>query len=363
VVQNDKLHLVPLDHTGRNKVVEVVPAPFIDDTSSIARMVANHVSRGAKVLVIRNTVRGCVELQATLETMVKPDQVMSVGGTAVPHHGRFVAEDRLQLDQAIENFFGKGSPSRGIVAVGTQTIEQSLDIDADILITDACPIDVLLQRLGRLHRHQFRTRPDGYAAPLVVVLTPENGFSQYMTKAANGFGRDRAYANVLSVMATVDLVTKAKTLSIPDDNRRFVELATHPEALQKIVDQQPELARYHNAVQGKQIGERSHAAQKSRSETWRYGDSLGSNWESAPTRLGEPSIRIEFDRQVETFLGNSISGISIPHWMLEGYEFPIDGRKCEVLDKSPDIIFWIGTRKFSYTRFGLEIMREEIKPA
>ena len=56
--------------------------------------------------------------------------------------------------------------------MGTQTLEQSLDIDADLLITDLCPMDVLLQRIGRLHRHDREGRAFDYRVPKCVVLTP-----------------------------------------------------------------------------------------------------------------------------------------------------------------------------------------------
>ena len=59
----------------------------------------------------------------------------------------------------------------GVVAVTTQTAEQSLDIDADWLVTDIPPGDVLLQRIGRLHRHK-RARPMEFEEPRVTVLAP-----------------------------------------------------------------------------------------------------------------------------------------------------------------------------------------------
>ncbi len=70
-------------------------------------------------------------------------------------HSRFTAGDRQVNEKHWINIFGKdGDRSRGRVLVGTQVLEQSIDIDADFLVTRLCPLDMLFQRMGRLQRHK-----------------------------------------------------------------------------------------------------------------------------------------------------------------------------------------------------------------
>ena len=122
---------------------------------------------GAKVLVIRNTVSNAVETQEALEQAAGRDSdlLFSVNGIPTLHHSRFAPDDRSLLDSEVEARLGRNRASGGLIVVGTQTLEQSLDIDADLLTTDLCPVDVLLQRIGRLHRHRRGDRPEGYKAP------------------------------------------------------------------------------------------------------------------------------------------------------------------------------------------------------
>ena len=152
---------------------------------AVAKRVARAVAEGAVVAVVCNTVDRAQEvfraITAALKgalaarTLGKPDLSLL--------HGRFVQRDRQQIERHVVGYrdgesewvpgrFGKGRPAGPAVLVGTQVIEQSLDLDVDLMLSDLAPIDLLLQRAGRLHRHDRDDRPEGYAAPHLVWLCP-----------------------------------------------------------------------------------------------------------------------------------------------------------------------------------------------
>jgi CRISPR-associated endonuclease/helicase Cas3 len=78
-------------------------------------------------------------------------------------HSRFSKIDRTTNEETWVTHFGadgaKTRPQQGRILIGTQVLEQSLDIDADFLVTRIAPTDMLLQRLGRLWRHEKTQRP------------------------------------------------------------------------------------------------------------------------------------------------------------------------------------------------------------
>lgn len=114
------------------------------------------VSCGGCVGVIVNTVKKAQEKAALLRTAFPQCEVLVL-------HAQFVATDRAAREKALIARVGKHSAPetrRGVIVVGTQVLEQSLDIDFDLMITELCPMDLLLQRIGRLHRHP-RIRPAG----------------------------------------------------------------------------------------------------------------------------------------------------------------------------------------------------------
>ena len=92
-------------------------------------------------------------------------------------HSNFIATDRVRKETELLQTIGKGAkrPQKRII-VGTQVMEQSLDIDFDVLVSDLAPMDLLIQRIGRLHRHSDVERPDRLRKPTVFVLGTNDRF-------------------------------------------------------------------------------------------------------------------------------------------------------------------------------------------
>jgi len=196
---------------------------MIEDYEQAAERACAAAREGQSVLWLRSTVSDATNDFLTFEAR---------GTNSLLHHSRYALEDRTWLDQRLLGIFGVGGQRTGIVAVTTQTAEQSLDIDADLLITDACPADVLLQRLGRLHRHRSNTRP-------TAVLIDPGPVERYLAPGGKVFGRPEqgwpwVYNNLLSVRATLDWLQTRKQINIPGDCRTLVEQATHADFLREM---------------------------------------------------------------------------------------------------------------------------------
>ena len=232
-----------LAETGHTKDVSVCAEPILGDPDRIAGLALTAGEKGAKVLVVRNTVREAQAVfQAVLDQGGSALTLQAAGGPAL-HHSRFAAEDRVLLDRAVERALGKGRTGREAIVIGTQTLEQSLDIDADLLLSDLCPVDVLLQRIGRLYRHRESERPSAFAKPRCIVLVPEEGMAAALDGGLLRYGLGASsdgrgvYRDVLGLEATHRLVTAHPVWTIPSMNRMLVEQATHEEALSALAVQ------------------------------------------------------------------------------------------------------------------------------
>jgi CRISPR-associated endonuclease/helicase Cas3 len=110
-------------------------------------------------------------------------------------HGRFLFVDRDRIEKDCIAKFGKPNASKRperYVLVATQVIEQSLDLDFDLMISDIAPVDLLLQRSGRLHRHEERKdRPEKLKNPTMWLISPGQSESGKADFGDSGFIYDR----------------------------------------------------------------------------------------------------------------------------------------------------------------------------
>ncbi|MCF5910211.1 CRISPR-associated helicase Cas3' [Aeromonas veronii] len=122
------------------------------------------LTHGGCGAIIVNTVERAQQLYSLLKVKAQEDLTLQI------FHARFPSDERAQREAAVLSTFGKEGkrPARALL-VATQVVEQSLDIDFDFLISDLAPVDLLLQRVGRLHRHQRPHRPEPHRQPMLTV--------------------------------------------------------------------------------------------------------------------------------------------------------------------------------------------------
>lgn len=137
-----------------------------DDLDDLSALLRERLSDGGCAVVVHNTVG---RVQRTADRLVA-----EFGAERVTvAHSRFLACDRAAIDRGLLRRFGPSGADTDRpdlhVVVASQVVEQSLDVDFDLMVTDLAPIDLVLQRIGRLHRHDRRRPPKLTQARCVVV--------------------------------------------------------------------------------------------------------------------------------------------------------------------------------------------------
>jgi CRISPR-associated endonuclease/helicase Cas3 len=148
----------------RKVAVEVLPDCPDGSQADLVPLLGDLLQDGGRALVVCNTVRRAQMAFESLRQVFGPDVELL--------HARFTAADRArQAEKALEQFGPAAEAGGTRILVGTQVLEQSLDLDADVLICDIAPMDLLLQRLGRCHRHLARDpfRPERLMAARLIV--------------------------------------------------------------------------------------------------------------------------------------------------------------------------------------------------
>lgn len=154
--------------------VETVAIPELLPDDSIKEAMLKAAKQGAQVVFICNLVDVAQKLADDLRQLVK-DLPETERVAIALFHARYRFCDRQDKEKNVLDWFGKeGHRETGRILIATQVVEQSLDLDFDWMLTQLCPVDLLFQRLGRLHRHKRDNRPEGFEDPRCTVLIPDN---------------------------------------------------------------------------------------------------------------------------------------------------------------------------------------------
>lgn len=197
-----------------------LPGAFPDD--AVIERIIEAAESGALVAVVMNLVDDAQRLAKLLrnETTIAVDVF----------HSRYRFMDRQQKEKATLDYYGRNAPrNKGRILVATQVIEQSLDLDFDWVLTQICPVDLLFQRLGRLHRHQREHRPAGFKFPRCTVLSVEG----------DDYGLHKLiYGNTRVLWRTERLLADTDRIVFPEAYRDWIEQvyqrddwANEPEAI------------------------------------------------------------------------------------------------------------------------------------
>jgi CRISPR-associated endonuclease/helicase Cas3 len=210
-----------------------VALKILPDDEQIALVLEELLSGDGCAGIIVNTVKRAQKVAYTLRQFFDEDVQLL--------HSRFLAMDRAQKEKELFTKLGADSEREGrrpkrCIVVGTQIFEQSCDLDFDILISDICPMDLLIQRIGRLHRHQ-RSRP--------FKLLQARCFITGMNDSGFDCGAEIVYGKYL-LMNTRALLPSSITL--PDDIPKLVQETYRPEGL----SMPPELQREYEAAKEQQ---------------------------------------------------------------------------------------------------------------
>lgn len=206
------------------KTVRIKNKVLSGDDDGYWQKIADHVEAGANVVVIRNTVALAQETYRMLKHLLTEKTPKEHVGLL---HSRFPQEQREKNEEKWMQLLGNGPAKRphGSLLVSTQIVEQSVDIDADLLVTDLAPVDLVLQRIGRLHRHEH-TRPSGFEQATCYVLHPETSWQGSAKEVKEILKPHHFIYPPLSLWQAYKELSSRDTIRLPQDIRPLLESAS-----------------------------------------------------------------------------------------------------------------------------------------
>ena len=265
---------------GEAEVPKRIIPTSLGSTCEIAELLERELADGGCAVVIRNTVREAQETYEAVKSVFGREQVSLL-------HSRFLAAERAARDRRMLELFGKDSQQRPFrhVVVATQVIEQSLDVDFDLMLTDPAPMDLVLQRIGRLHRHDRAERPRGLRDARCLLIIEDTTSDPWVYSR----GTDYVYARY-SVLRTLGIVADRGEILVREP-LDYAELTTLAYADDVLVGP----AQWHEALDAAlEERNKARAQAQAKAATWCLGEANTPSWQA---------LELE-----EKFLGNAATG-------------------------------------------------------
>jgi CRISPR-associated endonuclease/helicase Cas3 len=224
---------------SRADVSREVAVQFIDDFDTCTEKIVAAAADGQCVVWVRNSVDDAVEAYRKISALLsEPKDVLLF-------HSRFILDDRKAIEERVLHLFGKESTGEircGKVLIATQVFQESLDVDCDLLVSDICPIDDLIQRAGRLHRHTRNVNgayeqgiTDCRPAPQILIQAPEwdeNPSTDWLSRNFRNTGF--VYRSPGRLWLGMRVLRKLGAIRMPGEARQLIESVYGEDAYNEI---------------------------------------------------------------------------------------------------------------------------------
>lgn len=311
---------------ARKSVSREVRVQPLYSTEEVNKILQETLNTGDCVCWVRNTVYDALQSYREWVERLEANRIMLF-------HARFTLGDRLRIEDEVIRCFGPNSTTRerqGKLLIATQVVEQSLDLDFDFMVSDLAPIDLIIQRAGRLQRHARSERK----SPILGVYMPQptedakgDWVKGIFPKAA------RVYDHHGQLWLTAKWLCEHQGFAMPEDAREMVE-QVYGEKAQSLIPK--DLQSLEVKAEGEDMANRSQARFNSLTLHEGYQATM-TQWQddvSAPTRLGEPTVIVRLARW---------DGVQLTPWNAEntGHDWELSQvtvRRYQIAKEIPDNI-------------------------
>ena len=334
---SDAYPVISVIGSGVVKSQPVAPAPEtcrkvlvrrLGSDEEVANIISNASRKGAACVWIRNAVDDAI---AGIETL------RIAGVEAELLHARFALCDRLEKERRVQDRFGREGRGRaGGVLVATQVVEQSLDIDFDVMVSDLAPVEALVQRTGRLWRHMDKIsghdRP--VDCPVLYVLSPDPDPANVDDRWLHRVSPSGAWVYPQDIQwRTARTIFSRESIAMPDELRSLIE-EVH-EGMREALP--PKLVHVEEETMGNRHAETWEALNRLIDPNLDYAqDRMAKVFddERYPTRLGEPQVTLALARHNNGALVPYSGESGLQGWVLS--EVQISDRRYRTLRMRPD---------------------------